>query len=84
MRFVGADGEFDAESFQRAVDIIITAQEILIDFSSYPTPAIEENSHAYRPLGIGYANLGALLMSRGLALRLWRGPRLRRRRNGAS
>jgi ribonucleoside-diphosphate reductase alpha chain len=67
MRFVGADGEFDAESFQRAVDIIITAQEILIDFSSYPTPAIEENSHAYRPLGIGYANLGALLMSRGLA-----------------
>ena len=44
----------------------ITAQEILVDNSSYPTKAIEKNSHAYRPLGLGYANLGALLMSRGL------------------
>src|SRR5206468_12451247 len=44
----------------------ITAQEIIVDNASYPTPAIEKNSHAYRPLGLGYANLGALLMSRGL------------------
>ena len=45
---------------------MILAQEILVDNASYPTPAIEKNSHAYRPLGLGYANLGALLMSRGL------------------
>ena len=45
----------------------ITAQEILVDNASYPTPKIEENSHRFRPLGLGYANLGALLMSRGLA-----------------
>ena len=45
----------------------ITAQEILVDNASYPTPQIEENSHRFRPLGLGYANLGALLMSRGLA-----------------
>jgi ribonucleoside-diphosphate reductase alpha chain len=67
MKFRSADGEFDVESFKKAVDVIITAQEIVVDFSSYPTPAIEENSFAFRPLGIGYANLGALLMSRGLA-----------------
>jgi ribonucleoside-diphosphate reductase alpha chain len=67
MKYRAADGEFDVESFRKAVDVIITAQEILVDFSSYPTPAIEENSYDFRPLGIGYANLGALLMSRGLA-----------------
>jgi len=58
---------FDVEAFKRANEIIITAMEILIGNSVYPTPAIEQNSHDYRPLGIGYANLGALLMSRGLA-----------------
>ena len=58
---------FDVESFKKVNEIIITAMEILISNSAYPTPAIEQNSHDYRPLGIGYANLGALLMSRGLA-----------------
>jgi ribonucleoside-diphosphate reductase alpha chain len=59
-------GEFDTVSFARACRTMILAQEILVDNASYPTPAIEKNSHAYRPLGLGYANLGALLMSRGL------------------
>ena len=66
MKFVREDGEFDPESFKAACRTLITAQEILVDNSSYPTKAIEKNSHAYRPLGLGYANLGALLMSRGL------------------
>ncbi|MSO60561.1 MAG: vitamin B12-dependent ribonucleotide reductase [Acidobacteria bacterium] len=61
-----ADGEFDVEAYRAACRTMITAQEILVDNSSYPTPAIAKNSHAYRPLGLGYANLGALLMSRGL------------------
>ncbi len=59
-------GEFDPAAFDAACRTLITAQEILVDNSSYPTPAIEKNSHAYRPLGLGYANIGALLMSRGL------------------
>jgi ribonucleoside-diphosphate reductase alpha chain len=66
MKFVAADGEFDVEAFRAACRTLITAQEIIVDNSSYPTKAIEKNSHAYRPLGLGYANLGALLMSRGL------------------
>jgi ribonucleoside-diphosphate reductase alpha chain len=66
MKFVREDGEFDARSFQKACEVFITAQEILIDNASYPTKAIERNSHDYRPLGLGYANLGALLMARGL------------------
>ncbi|HXV75953.1 MAG TPA: vitamin B12-dependent ribonucleotide reductase, partial [Candidatus Polarisedimenticolaceae bacterium] len=66
MRFRRADGEFDIESFKHAVEITITAMEIWVDNASYPTTAIEKNSHDYRPLGLGYANLGALLMSRGL------------------
>ena len=66
MKFVRDNGEFDTEGFKAAVRTLITAQEILVDNSSYPTRAIEKNSHAYRPLGLGYANLGALLMSRGL------------------
>ena len=68
MKFVreGADGEFDAVAFEEACRTMITAQEILVDNASYPTPAIAKNSHEYRPLGLGYANLGALLMSRGL------------------
>ncbi|MDO8681052.1 MAG: vitamin B12-dependent ribonucleotide reductase [Acidobacteriota bacterium] len=60
------DGEFDVEAYRAACRTMITAQEILVDNSSYPTPAIAKNSHAFRPLGLGYANLGALLMSRGL------------------
>jgi ribonucleoside-diphosphate reductase alpha chain len=67
MRFVRDDGEFDVEAYRYACRLTITAQEILVDNASYPTPRIEENSHRFRPLGLGYANLGALLMSRGLA-----------------
>ena len=67
MKFVReSDGEFDAVGFEAACRTLITAQEILVDNSSYPTPAITRNSHDFRPLGLGYANLGALLMSRGL------------------
>jgi ribonucleoside-diphosphate reductase alpha chain len=67
MKFVDADGSFDAEGFRYAARLTITAQEVLVDNASYPTPQIEENSHRFRPLGLGFANLGALLMSRGLA-----------------
>jgi ribonucleoside-diphosphate reductase alpha chain len=67
MTFVKDDGEFDVEDYRYAARLTITAQEILVDNASYPTPRIEENSHKFRPLGLGYANLGALLMSRGLA-----------------
>ena len=66
MKFVRSDGEFDVVAYRAAVRTLITAQEIMVDNASYPTPAIAKNSHAYRPLGLGYANLGALLMSRGL------------------
>ncbi|MBM4170102.1 MAG: vitamin B12-dependent ribonucleotide reductase [Ignavibacteria bacterium] len=66
MKFRREDGEFDVESFRRAVHITITAMEIEVDNSSYPTPAITQNSHDYRPLGLGFANLGALLMANGL------------------
>ena len=67
MRFLHADGEFDVARFARAVDVLFTAQEILVGFSDYPTPAISVNARSHRQLGIGYANLGALLMHRGLA-----------------
>ena len=67
MKFVDADGEFDPEAYRYAAKVTLTAQEILVDNASYPTPMIEQNSHKFRPLGLGYANLGALLMSRGLA-----------------
>ncbi|MGH9161619.1 MAG: vitamin B12-dependent ribonucleotide reductase, partial [Vicinamibacteraceae bacterium] len=66
MKFVGGDGELDVDGFRHAVRTVITAQEILVDNASYPTSAIEKNSQRYRPLGLGYANLGALLMARGL------------------
>src|SRR5246500_2157171 len=66
MKFVTATGQFDVEAYKHAVDVTITAQEILVDFASYPTPRIAENSHNFRPLGLGYANLGALLMSMAL------------------
>jgi ribonucleoside-diphosphate reductase alpha chain len=66
MKYQGPHGQFDVEAFRRAVDVTITAQEILVDNASYPTPKIAENSHNFRPLGLGYANLGALLMSMAL------------------
>ena len=68
MKFLNDDegSGFDSEAFAAGVRTMITAQEIMVDNASYPTEAIERNSHAYRPLGLGYANLGALLMSRGI------------------
>ena len=66
MKFVGASGEFDVDDFRAACRTTITAQEILVDNSSYPTQSIDRNSHDFRPLGLGYANLGVLLMDRGL------------------
>jgi ribonucleoside-diphosphate reductase alpha chain len=66
MRFVQEDGRFDVAAFRHAVAIAILAQEILVDFADYPTEAVAKNSHLFRPLGLGYANLGALLMSQGL------------------
>jgi len=66
LKYLREDGVFDTESFRRAVDIVILAQDILIDNSSYPTAEIAANAHAFRELGLGYANLGALLMSLGL------------------
>ncbi len=67
MKFQNEKGVFDVERFQRAVDITFTGQEILVSNASYPTPQIARNSEALRPLGLGYANIGALLMSMGLA-----------------
>ena len=67
MRFRREDGEFDPERFTKAVDVVFTAQEILVGFGDYPTEKITVNARANRELGIGYANLGALLMDRGLA-----------------
>jgi ribonucleoside-diphosphate reductase alpha chain len=66
MRFRREDGSFDVEDFQHAVDIVFLAQEIVVGFSSYPTEEIDENANKFRQLGLGYANLGALLMSDGL------------------
>src|SRR5215472_8668154 len=66
MKYLNPNGTFDVDAFRHAVDITITAQEILVDNASYPTPKITENSHNFRPLGLGYANLGALLMSMAL------------------
>jgi ribonucleoside-diphosphate reductase alpha chain len=60
------NGTFDVESYRHAVDVLITAQEIIVDNAGYPTEQIMRNSHDYRPLGLGYANLGALLMAAGL------------------
>jgi len=67
MKFQSEDGTFNVDRFQRAVDICFTGQEIIVSNASYPTPAIGKNSEALRPLGLGYANLGALLMSMGFA-----------------
>lgn len=67
MKFVDEKGQFQVERFKHAVRLFIIAQEILVDNASYPTERIAMNSHLYRPLGLGYANLGALLMRLGLA-----------------
>jgi ribonucleoside-diphosphate reductase alpha chain len=66
MRFVDESGEFDVEAFRHAAAVTITAMEIMVGFADYPTPKIGKNAHAFRQLGIGFANLGALLMARGL------------------
>ncbi len=67
MKFVGEDGSFDTEAYRAAIATFILSQEILVDHSSYPTQKIAQNSHDFRPLGLGYANLGALLMALGIA-----------------
>jgi len=66
MKFLAPDGKLDLEAFRQAVDVMITAQEIIVDNASYPTEKIAINSHDFRPLGLGYANLGALLMANGI------------------
>ncbi len=76
MSFVSAEGEFQVEDYRRAAGLTILGQEILVDFADYPTSQIEENSHLYRPLGLGYANLGALLMANGFAYDSDRGRNL--------
>lgn len=66
LKYLRDDGTFDIEAFKHTVEVIFTAQEILVGYSSYPTDGIGKNARAYRELGIGYANLGALLMAQGL------------------
>ena len=66
MKFRREDGEFDVEAFEHACDVVFLAQEILVGYSSYPTAEIGRNAKRFRQLGLGYANLGALLMARGL------------------
>jgi ribonucleoside-diphosphate reductase alpha chain len=66
MKYRTKNAGFNVEAFKHTVEIMITAQEMIVPNSSYPTPAIEQNSHDFRPLGLGYANIGALLMSNGL------------------
>jgi ribonucleoside-diphosphate reductase alpha chain len=67
LKFISEEGDFDSDGFRHAVDVLITAQDIIVDNSSYPTEAIGKNARAFRELGLGYANLGAVLMSLGLA-----------------
>ncbi len=66
LKFVRPDGQFDAGAFRHAVDTVILAQEIIVDSASYPTEKIARNSHEYRPVGLGFANLGAMLMALGI------------------
>ena len=66
LKYRREDGDLDVEAFEHTVDVMFLAQEILVGYSSYPTPEIERNAKAFRQLGLGYANLGALLMARGL------------------
>jgi ribonucleoside-diphosphate reductase alpha chain len=66
VKFLGTDGAFDVARYRHACEIFVTAQEIVVELASYPTKSIAQNSHDYRPLGLGYANLGTLLMLQGL------------------
>lgn len=66
LKFLKDDGTFDVDSFRHVIELVITAQDIIVDNASYPSGKIEENSHLYRTLGLGYANLGALLMCLGI------------------
>lgn len=66
LKYLSQDNKFDVVAFNHTVDVILTAQEILVGFSSYPTDSIAKNARSYRALGLGYANLGALLMAQGL------------------
>ena len=79
MKFRREDGTFDVESFEHAVDVVFLAQEIVVGPSSYPTEEIGQNARAFRQIGLGYANLGALLMANGLPYDSDDGPRARRR-----
>ena len=74
MKFRREDGSFDAERFQAACRLVFIAQEILVDHASYPTQRIAANSHRYRPIGLGYSNLGSLIMASGLPYDSERGP----------
>ena len=67
VKFMNEDGSFDIAAYRHAIEIFFLAQEILVDLSSYPTENIAKNSHDFRPLGLGYANLGTLLMTQGIA-----------------
>ena len=84
MKFKKADGAFDVERFKAAVRIFITAQEIIVDNASYPIKEIAENSHIFRTLGLGYANLGSLIMSYGYGYDSDEGRAPRRRDHRAS
>ena len=77
VKFLNDDGSFDIEGFRATVRVFATAMEIIVDLSSYPTENIAQRSHEYRPLGLGYANLGALLMRLGIPYDSEQGLRLR-------
>ena len=79
MKFRQDDGTFDVEGFQAACRTFLIAQEILVDHASYPTYDIALNSHRFRPLGLGYSNLGSLVMASGMAYDSCRGSRALRR-----
>lgn len=66
LKYLRSDGSFDVEAYKHTIEVVFTAQEILVGYSSYPTASIAKNAKAYRELGMGYANLGALLMAQGL------------------
>ena len=82
MKFRRDDGTFDHQRFVAACRVVFIAQEILVDHASYPTKKIAANSHRFRPLGLGYSNLGSLIMTAGLAVRFGRSPRAVRRDYG--
>jgi len=77
LRFLNEDGSFAIDDYRHAVQLTVTAQEIVVSPASYPTEKIGKNSEAFRPLGLGYANLGALLMAKGIPTTP-EGPRSRR------